>query len=288
MFPRRPRVAILAAPMLLLALSVPVAAAEPPADAAPPVVERPLTAGEQAASDRKVQAALAYVSNERSRGKHLLSLACVTPRTGTLAPSACTVPQGFLAAEARDQTKAFYCGPATGQVIANYTWAMAAGANKYTQAKLAEWMRTDINRFTNAPELAVGLERGTASAPRRPAGWAWVVTDLRDVNGSGTTADELQAFVQSNVSKSRMPLAIAVKPHDPRSAFNLSSWPDPVQSLGHWIAAYGWYSHWTGTDFARIYYTDSSRDEGGSTGKFWNSTRSLNALIMEHTRRIVW
>jgi hypothetical protein len=61
-----------------------------------------------------------------------------------------------------------------------------------------------------------------------------------------------------------------------------------VASPGHWIAVYGWYSYWTGTDFARVYYTDSSKDEGGSTGKYWNSTKSMAALIGEHTRRLVW
>lgn len=290
LIPRRVTAALVLV-TVLVSLATPVAGAEPTAGTATPPGERPLTAAEQTASGRKVAAALAYVDAERSQGKHLLSLACVTPQSGatrTPTPDACAVPQGFLAVEARDQTKWFYCGPATGQVIANYTWAMASGANKYTQAKLAEWMKTDVNGFTNAPELALGLERGTANAPRRPFGWAWAMTNLEDANRNGTSADELQAYVQSNVSKSKMPLAIPVKPHDPRSAFNLSSWPDPVQSSGHWIAAYGWYSYWTGTDFARVYYTDSSRDEGGSTGKFWNSTRSLNALIREHTGRIVW
>ena len=83
-------------------------------------------------------------------------------------------------------------------------------------------------------------------------------------------------------------MAIPVKPHDWASRFNLSSWPKPVASPGHWITIYGWYNTWDGLDRARIYFTDSSRDEGGATGKFWNPTRHIATLINEHTRRFVW
>ena len=290
---------ILAATMtaaLLAASGVATATAAPPirpAPSSPPAAERPLTADEERASAAKLLAALAYVDRLKTGGDDRVSLACVTPtaigpRVGAPTANACAIPAGYLPVAARDQVKWFYCGPATGQVIANYAWAVAGDGNKYTQAKLAEWMLTDVNGATNAPELRTGLERGTAGSPRRPVGWSWVVTDLRDMNGNRTSADELQAMVQANVSDAKMPLAIPVKPHDPDSNYHLASWPDPVESTGHWIAAYGWYSYWTGTDFARIYYTDSSEDEGGSTGKYWNSTRSMNALIAEHTKRVVW
>ena len=272
-----------------------VAAARParPEPTPPPGVERPLTSEEQAASTAKLLAALAYVDRQKARGADTVSLACVTPTSATPGPAgvtanACAIPQGFLPVAARDQVKWYYCGPAAGQVIANYAWAVSTQANKYTQGKLAEWMQTDINIATNAYALQTGLEKGTSGAPRRPAGWAWVVSEVRDTNNNNTSADELQAMVQANVSDAKMPLAISVKPHHPDSNYHLNSWPDPIESGGHWIAAYGWYSYWTGTDFARIYYTDSSGDEGGSTGKFWNSTKSMNALIAEHTKRIVW
>ena len=109
-----------------------------------------------------------------------------------------------------------------------------------------------------------------------------------DFDNDGATGDELQNYVRANVSGSKMPLAIPVKPHDPRSYYNLSSWPKAVSSPGHWIAAYGWYGYWNGSTFSRVYFTDSSRDEGGSTGKYWNPTRDIAALMMEHTRRFVW
>jgi hypothetical protein len=280
MFPRRTVIAVL----LFAANSSNAAAANPAAAGG----ERPLTTAEQAASDRKLAAAAAYIADVEAQGQDLVGLDCVTPSSQGVAPDACAVPQGFLPVEARDQTKSHYCGPAVGQVIANYSWKMASGANKYAQAKIAGWMQTDVFGGTSAPYLRDGLETATRNSPRRPAGFVWVVTDLRDADRSGSVGDDLQDAVRANVSGSRMPLGIPVKPHDPGSGYHLVSWPFPVKSPGHWIAVYGWFSPYTGNDFARIYFTDSSRDEGGSTGKFWDPTRHIAILILEHTRRFVW
>jgi hypothetical protein len=288
MFTRRMAVAALGGLLMSVVPAMPASAAKP---TGPPAsqAERPLTPDERAAADRKLAASDAYLEAVTSQGMDLVSLSCVTPTGSTKVElQSCTVPQGYLGVEARDQTKAFYCGPATGQVISNYSWAVASGANKYTQAKIAGWMQTDLNGGTGAPLLEDGLELSTQGSPRRPAGWDWVVLDVRDRDADGHTGDELQGYVRSNVSSSKMPLAIPVKPHDPNSGYYLVSWPKPVVSVGHWIAAYGWYGNYTGTTFARIYYTDSSKDEGGSTGKFWDPTRDIAALIREHTRRIVW
>lgn len=286
MFTRRIAMATLCG-ALMSALTLSPAAAGGPKS---PAGEGPLTAQQQAASDRKVAAAQAYLADIAARGADLVSLQCVTP-TGVTAQSgtqACTVPQGYLPVEARDQAFGHYCGPAVGQVIANYTWAVAAGANKFTQAKIAAWMGTDANGGTSSQSLANGLETATRGAPRRPASWQWVVTPLGDSDRDGQTGDELQGFVRSNISGSKMPLAFSLKPHDPNSRYYLVSWPRPVVSVGHWISIYGWYSNFTGNETARIYYTDSSRDEGGGTGKYWDPTLHIAALIGEHTRVFVW
>lgn len=276
--------------VLGLMTAAPASAAAPPSPPTGALGERPLTSEEQAAAQRRLAASDAYLATIAMQGAGLASLSCVTPTgTTTATPSGpCVVPQGYLAVEARDQTKRHYCGPAVGQVISNYAWAMRAGANKHTQDRIAVWMGTNANGGTSAPLLEDGLERSTQGSPRRPAGWDWVVLDVRDRDRDGHTGDELQGYVRSNVSSAKMPLAIPVKPHDPASGFYLVSWPRPVVSVGHWIAAYGWYGNYTGTASARIYYTDSSRDEGGSTGKFWDPTRDIAALVNEHTRRIVW
>jgi hypothetical protein len=290
MSPGRITLALLAA-LMLSTLTAGSAAARRPVPPAPEA-ERPLTPDELADSDAKVADAELYAAQVAADGSDLATLSCITPQGETTEDatiqSGCTTPSGALSVEARDQTKSYYCGPAVGQVIANYTWMMASGKNKYSQATIATWMQTDAKGYTNAPELRDGLTKATANAPRLPSGWKWVITYLSDTDNDGVVGDQLHDYVRWNVSGSKMPLAFAVKPHDRNSNYHLASWPKPVSSMGHWIAAYGWYATWMNNDTPRIYYTDSSKDEGGSTGKFWDPTRTLAALIMEHTRRFVW
>ena len=305
---RRLILALVAAVVALSAATQPVNAKKPAPQPDPPSgQERPLTQEESAAADRKAADAERYVASAEASGADLAALACVVPTgateaeigttaesaalapgSGPVATTGCVVPQYFLAVEARDQANGIYCAPAVGQVIANYTWGMPSGVNKYTQNTLAGWMNTVANGGTNATWLEAGLETATAGAPRRPAGWTWVVAYLTDTDRDGTTGDQLHAYVRSNISGSKMPLAIPVKPHDPNSLYYLSSWPRAVSSPGHWIAAYGWVGSWDGTSSSRLYFTDSSRDEGGATGKFWTPFRTVAKLIGEHTGRLVW
>lgn len=304
MFSRRIRMAVLSAMLVSALTAAPAAAAKPIPPPAPPVtpptvVEPPLTAEQLAASDRKIAAAQAYLAGFQATDLDLASLQCVVP-TGTDTASltsvggsatiqACAVQQGFLGVEARDQIRGHYCGPAVGQVIANYSWAMASGHDAFSQNRLANWMGTDLNGGTSSQALANGLEIATRGAPRRPAVWQWVVTPLRDGDGDGHVGDELHGFIRANVSGSRMPLAFSLKPHDRFAKYRLSSWPFPVNSPGHWIAGYGWVGTYSNTnELARTYYTDSSRDEGGSTGKFWDPTKHIAEMIRVHTGVFVW
>jgi hypothetical protein len=297
MFIKRVGLAAMAGATLILAAgAVPAAAANPTRHVR--VAERPLTPSEQVASDRKVADAMRYLaSSAASFGLAILS--CPTPEstlqggervslTAAFTAADCDVPGDFLGVSARDQTRGHYCGPATGQVIANYTWAVPLDKNKYGQARIADWMQTDANGGTSAPFMEDGLERATARAPRRPPDWNWVVTYLKDTDGDGGVGDQLHDYVRANVSGSRMALAIPVLPHERNGRFHLSSWANPVNSPGHWIAAYGWKWLYDGTDTARIYYTDSSKDEGGSTGRFWDPMRHVAGMIMDHTGRFVW
>lgn len=288
--------AILAALLLSMLILAPVAAAKPasPPGAGTPSGPPPSPEEEAAVAAAKLAAAQATLRALDAAGGDLVGLDCVTPTgdTGSSPDGAtvdgCYVPQGFLTVYARDQIFRHYCGPAVGQVISNYAWAVQSTANRYTQQKLAAWMSTDLNGGTDAHSMERGLESSTIGAPRRPANWDWVVAGFWDFDGDGQVGDGLHDMVRANVSGSKMPLAIAVKPHDPNSQYHLSSWPRAVSSPGHWIAVYGWYGAWTGSDSARTYYTDSSKDEGGSTGKFWDPTRHIAMLILEHTRRLVW
>lgn len=301
MFSRRIVMALMSAIWILAAAAGPVAAAKPTRGVAG---EQPLTAEEQAASDRRVAAAQRYVGTPEARALVRVGLVCVTPEgvvprgpaasdgtangAETNAEGCGGVPSDFLSVAARDQVRGTYCGPAVGQVIANYTWAMPVNANKYTQAQIAAWMQTDRYGGTSAHTLEDGLELGTAGAPRRPAGWDWVVTNLTDSDRDGTFGDQLHDYVRANVSGSRMALAIPVLPYEDGGRFHLSSWPRPVRSVGHWIAAYGWWGMYDGTNSSRLYYTDSSQDEGGATGQFWDPMRHVGGMITDHTGRFVW
>jgi hypothetical protein len=293
MLNRRIGLALLFAALALMTAAPVAGASRPPTPSPAPGStsgERPLTRDELAAAAAKFEAARAYVASRARLGRDLLPLGCVTP-TGILAGASiegCSTPQGFVAVEARDQALSHYCGPAVGQVISNYSWAMPAGLNKYTQARIAGWMLTDATGATAAPELRTGLEKATVGSPRRPGAFAWVVGGVFDADGDGQVGDELHAMIRFDISEAKMPLAIPVKPFDRTDLYHLSSWARPVESNGHWIAAYGWVGLWTGTDYALVYYTDSSRDEGGSTGKFSDPVRHIAQMILDHTRRIVW
>jgi hypothetical protein len=306
---RRIALAMLGAVLILTAGVMPVSAATPsnpaPAVEPMPIRERPLTPAEQAASDRKVAAAVAYLASSAAQRFGRATLDCAVPEAtppnaatsrstdlsaiGDPATTAdCDVPSDFLAVSARDQSRGHYCGPAVGQVIANYTWAMPLDANKYGQIKIAGWMQTDANGGTSAHTMEDGLEIATAAAPRRPSDWDWVVTYLKDRNGDGGAGDEFHGYVRANVSGSRMALAIPVLPHERDGRFHLSSWPEPVNSPGHWIAAYGWKGLYDGTNTSKIFYTDSSEDEGGSTGRFFDPMRHVAGMVRDHTERFVW
>lgn len=292
----RRRMALLGAVVLTTAVASPATAAKPvrPPTTPPPapVAEAELTPAQIAASNRKIAAAQAYLAEVEADGASLAPLGCVTPTSTTTAAitaQACAVPQGFLPVEARDQIFGHYCGPAVGQVIANYAWAVAAGRNVFTQQQLSGWMRTDIEGGTSSQNLANGLEVATRGAPRRPSVWQWVVSPLNDNDRDGHYGDELHGYVRANVSGSKMPLAFSLKPYAAGARYHLSSWRFPVNSVGHWIAAYGWVGNYSNSnELARIYYTDSSKDEGGATGKFWDPTLHIATMIREHTRVFVW
>lgn len=302
---RRCLVSFILGATALVAVIGPAAAATPtaiPPSGAAMSGERPLTARERALSDAKVAAAEAYLARARAAGAGLGSLGCVpnitpsglpagpgsTTARPTVAAGTCAPASGYLPVEARQQLFDHYCGPAVGQVISNYAWATGSGRNRYTQQVIAGWMKTDVYGQTSAPELAAGLQRATSGGPRHPSRFTWTVTELKDTDRDGTTGDQLHAYLQSAISGWRMPIAIAVKPHEPGVADHLSSWPDPIRSAGHWIAAYGWSGTWGGFPSARTHFADSSEEQGGGTGKYSNLTSTVARMIGDHTGRFVW
>src|SRR6185295_3157121 len=77
MFSKRIALAMLGALLILATGTVPVSAARPAR--AVPTAERPLSPEEQAASDRKVAAALNYLASAQARSFGRVTLACATP-----------------------------------------------------------------------------------------------------------------------------------------------------------------------------------------------------------------
>lgn len=278
------RARALAAALLLNALASTAVAADPAPQGR---VERTPTSAEQQAADSKLRAAATYLAAP-TNGAAATTSWCPVPNSTGASVTTCPVPAGALSVEARDQIFGHYCGPAVGQVIANYAWGMGPGLNKFTQQQIAVWMGTDANGGTSAWAMANGLNRATNASPRRPIGFIYVVQALVDTDRDGTAGDEWHGYVRTDISKDRMPLAVALKPHQPGATVWLTSWPREVWSVGHWIAIYAWKGLWDGTDRALVYYTDSSRDEGGSTGKFNDPSRHVYLLIAMHTNVIVW
>jgi hypothetical protein len=42
------------------------------------------------------------------------------------------------------------------------------------------------------------------------------------------------------------------------------------------------------SDTSLLYYTDSSKDEGGGTGRYWDPIRHIAGMIRDHTQMFVW
>ena len=203
MFSKRIALSMLGAAMILATGAVPVSAARPAR--AVPTAERPLAPDEQAASNRKVAAAMDYLASAQARSFGRVMLACATPDAtapgttdlkrndlsaigGHPPPPTATCPPISSGSPPAIRRAGHYCGPAVGQVIANYTWAVPLNANKYTQAQIAVWMRTDELGGTSAFTMADGLDIATARAPRRPANWDWVVTRLEEPTATEPSA----------------------------------------------------------------------------------------------------
>ena len=287
---RRMASAALLAAMLTSLLAWPVGAREPIPRPASTLAERPLTAAERAASDRKVAAALGYVAAQRASGAHLLPLSCFTPSgsvaAGT-ADSACYVPQRYLGVQARDQIRSHYCGPAVGQVISNYTWDTGA-QNKYTQTQIAGWMQTDVRGQTSAPELEDGLEAGDRRRPTT-AGRLGLGDHRRPGSQTRTGPPEMSC---TRSCRPTSPRADAARDPGQATRRGLPVQPRQLAQPGLLGRALDRRVRLVRTlerqRFARTYYTDSSKDEGGPTGYFLFATRHLAGLIREHTGRFVW
>jgi hypothetical protein len=191
--------------------------------------------------------------------------------TPTPTPSPPALPASkVLDTRARQQINGYYCGPASGQVVVNWsrrvfiTTLTKAGAedpalNWKKQSTIAGYMGTTTSG-TGGAALAAGLNN--ANAVLKPvADWAY------NYVSTGSKAN-FHNMVVTDIAKFAMPLVLATAPHQANAGFNyLESWPNVRDGAHHWITLRG-YNGLPGTAGATISYNDSSAGYGGGTGTY--------------------
>ncbi|HET7686054.1 MAG TPA: hypothetical protein VFM19_06615 [Candidatus Limnocylindria bacterium] len=181
----------------------------------------------------------------------------------------------FVSIYARQQVKAYYCGPATVQQVINYTRGLFTtnnSINSFTQQQISDWwLKTDLYGGTSPYMERVGMNAGS----RLPAGFTYY--EYQVVSGA-----DWHSKIITDVTGWNMPLTAAVAPHDIGFDFFLSSWANfkPVNT-GHWIVMRGYYGKWDGTRNPLVYYTDSSGGLGGSTGRFYDPSFDVYQTLIK-------
>lgn len=288
-----------------LAVAAPGAAAEPSVKSTggPPDDEPwiPPTAQQQQSLDIR----LAEVADLRAMQKALRSSTslrsfCETSETAggleTTTDDDCAPVSFNLLTYARRQYTDYYCGPATAQVIINYSRGIFESklsgqdpdTNYRKQTTIARhliwwnpaaqrWENTDTIGQTNAYMLTAGLNEFA----RLPNDFEYAVVPT----GTGS---EWHAKVITDVQHYRMPFGAGVKmTHDSQ---RLSSWspiPEGVE-VHHWITIRGYTGYWDGTSDPRVWFNDSSDRQGGGTGTFSDPSLKVWNLNHWHTNRVVW
>lgn len=175
-----------------------------------------------------------------------------------------------LNAKARKQNNYYFCGPASGQVVINWTRGYTStstdgedlSTNWRRQSKIATWMSTTTSG-TGGANLATGLNNPNGTL-KPTADWAYVYAD----NG---TMHQLDDKIVTDIDAFAMPLVLATAPHITNAGVNyLESWPKEYPGAHHWIVLRGYDGLW-GDASIIIKYLDSSGGFGGATGAFDDS-----------------
>ena len=234
-----------------------------------------LTAAGEAFMNKKLAMAAAIDSTgsggAKSSGGAVPTVACeLDPCEGnpTWPPAGGIPASKLLLTKARQQNNWYYCGPATGQVVINWTRGIINGNNDgedpttnwRRQSKIAVWMST-TTAGTGGANLATGLNNPNGVV-KPTADWIYAYAD----NG---TAHELYDKIVTDVVGFGMPLVLATAPHVSGAGVNyLESWPNVVAGAHHWIVIRGYDGLWGGSSPVIVRYQDSSAGYGGATGAF--------------------
>jgi len=192
-----------------------------------------------------------------------------------------------LGTKARQQNNYYYCGPATGQVVINWTRGITSGNNDgedittnwRRQSKIAQWMST-TTAGTGGANLATGLNNPNGTL-KPTADWLYVYAD----NG---TSKELLGKIVTDIDRYSMPLVLATAPHLKGATYFLSSWPNVAPGAHHWIVVRG-YDMSVNANDPTIRYQDSSAGYGGSTGPFSDPLSVIYAVSKANQGgHVVW
>jgi hypothetical protein len=201
-----------------------------------------------------------------------------------------------LATYARRQYNDFYCGPATAQVIINRSRGIYSSnvdpqntsTNYKTQTYIASrllWYNSALGRWENTNTAgqtnAYMLTNGLNELARLPSGFIFAVVPT----GTGS---EWHSKIITDTQQWHMAFGTAIKMTS--TSPRLSSW-QPISAgteVHHWIPIRGYSGRWDGTNTPKVYYNDSSGQQGGGTGSYSDSSLKVYNLNHWHTARVVW
>ena len=236
-----------------------------------------LTEAEAAFVQRKLALAASLsasrTTKEATKGALTPTFECeVDPCEDSPPPPTWPEPSGpptekTLLTKARQQKNNYYCGPASGQVVINWSRGIISGNNDgedpttnwRTQTKIAQWMNT-TTAGTGGANLAAGLNHQNAVLKPVPD---WIYSYVE--TGS---PERFHNLVVTDVAGFNMPLVLATVPHAANAGVNyLESWPRAAPGAHHWIVLRGYVGLW-GSPSPVIKYQDSAGGYGGGTGAF--------------------
>jgi hypothetical protein len=203
---------------------------------------------------------------------------------------------------ARRQINDDNCGPASGQVVINYTRdyfytnTTNAGAedtsiNWKKQSRIATWMGTD-STGTSGWQIRNGLmhtdSNGVLNGIDPPAGFPGY---HYEVLGEGAAdGAEFHSWIVTDVGQWHMPIVPDLKPHKADAAYFLPTWPGEFPSAVHWVAIGGYDGFWDGTTGPTVWYTESSGwvDNHYKVGYWPTSALTMWKVTQYLTSRAVW
>lgn len=204
--------------------------------------------------------------------------------TGFVPPS----NRDMLDVRARRQSTNYWCGPASGQVVINYSRGVvsdskdgdSSATNWRTQATIASWMKTSQSTGTLGGNLAAALNR--PDAVRKP------VPDWTYLYAKNTDGADMHGKVVVDVHHFGMPLVIAVKPHKDNAEFYLPSWPREALGAKHWVVIYGYEGMWDGTTDPKLHYTESAGNGNKNPGLYIVDSLTMWKVNQYNASTIVW